>query len=89
MSSYLQKLFLHQVPLWHIPLALIFVHFFIYLYYSWFRQSIIAMVAFTLIPYFLYKLIRPSNAIAACELMTEDACKSLYASLYVNLNKLT
>ena len=59
--SYLRKLFDHEVPIWHVPLALVFVHFLIYLYLYWFRQSIISMAAFAFIPYLLYKLVRPTS----------------------------
>jgi hypothetical protein len=94
MSNYTLRLFLHQVPIWHLPLAFIMVHVMIYLYISWFRQSVLSMLAFALIPYFLYKLVRPSASSVnsqqqQCELMTEDSCKSLYVYLYVTLNKIT
>jgi hypothetical protein len=92
--SYLRNLFDHQVPLWHVPLALVGVHVLIYLYMYWFRQSFISMAALALIGYFLFKLVRPSSSSsdankAKCELMNEDSCKQLYVTLYIALNKVT
>ena len=91
MANYLRNLFLHQVPLWHLPLVFILLHSLIYLYFSWFRQSLLAMIAFALIPYFLYKLIRPTNCEKPqqCEMMSEESCKTLYVWTYVCLNKVT
>lgn len=75
--SYLRNLFDHQVPIWHVPLALVGVHVLIYLYIYWFRQSFISMAALALTVYFLFKLVRPTSEAnkAKCELMNEDSCK--------------
>lgn len=75
--SYFRNLFDHQVPVWHVPLALVGVHVLIYLYIYWFRQSFISMAALALSAYFLFKLVRPSSEAnkANCELMNEDSCK--------------
>ena len=75
--SYLRNLFDHQVPVWHVPLALVGVHVLIYLYIYWFRQSFISMAASALTVYFLFKLVRPTSEAnkAKCELMNEDSCK--------------
>lgn len=89
--SYLRNLFDHQVPIWHVPLAFIGVHVLIYLYLYWFRQSLISMFAFALIPYFLYKLVFPTSdqSKVKCDLVSEESCKQLYVTLYVSLNKVT
>lgn len=89
--SYLRTLFDHQVPVWHVPLALVGVHILIYLYIYWFRQSIISMAGLALTVYFLFKLVRPTLEAnkAKCELMNEESCKQLYVTLYIALNKVT
>ena len=72
--SYIRNLFDHQVPIWHVALAFFGVHFVIYLYFYWFRQSVISMSALALIVYFIYTLVVPSAEAhkAKCELMNED-----------------
>jgi hypothetical protein len=49
------------------------------------------MFAFALIPYFLYKLVRPTSdhCKVKSDLVSEESCKNLYVTLYVTLNKVT
>ena len=86
MSSYITKLFRHEVPLWHLPLAFLGVHALLYVYWAYFNSSLIALLSFVLILILTFRLFRPIQP-STSDWLSDEACKSIYQILYVSLNR--
>lgn len=86
MSSYITRLFNHEVPIWHLPLAFLGVHALLYVYWAYFNCSLIAFLTFSLLSALTFRLFRPSHP-ASTDWLSEEACKSLYQIMYVQLNR--
>ena len=59
MTSFIQRLFTHDVPKWQLALSLVTVHLFIYLYLTVFRCSLLAPITLAFLLLLGYRLIVP------------------------------
>lgn len=59
MITYLQRLFSHEVPLWHLPATFLAVHLVLYLYLTFFRGSLLAILSLSTLLALGFRLVMP------------------------------
>ena len=59
--SYLYNLFTHNVPIWHLPVALVLVHLVLYAYLTIFRGSFLAMLSLLILLVIGFRLVFPAK----------------------------
>jgi len=87
MTSFLLRLFTHEVPKWQLALSLVIVHLLIYLYLTLFNGSLLTPLALTGLMLLGYRMIVPLKDDSPAEWLSEDTCKALYKTLYLILNR--
>ena len=61
MIAYLQRLFFHEVPLWQLPAAFLAVHLSLYLYLTFFRGSLLAVLSLLFLLALGFRLVMPPS----------------------------
>jgi hypothetical protein len=59
MITYIQRLFSHEVPLWHLPATFLAVHLYLYLYLNFFRGSFLAILSLLFLLVLGFRLVKP------------------------------
>ena len=87
MSSYLYKLFTHEVPVLHLAITFALVHLCIYAYLCIFRGSFLTLFSLAFLIALGFRMIAPGKEGVTSEWLSEDDCKTIYKGLYIGLNR--
>lgn len=60
-TSYLLKLFTHDVPLWHLPVAFTLVHLCLYAYLCIFRGSLLTVLSLVSLMVIGFRMLVPTK----------------------------